>query len=157
VTDFMGVNARSFHIRSARLPDAASLARLSTQLGYPASQGEMEGRLRTILRNRNHAILVAEVDGKGIVGWAHAVVEKALLTEPRAEVLGLIVDATERGKGIGGALMSRVEDWARARGLNAVSLRSNVIREQAHRFYEGLGYRRTKTQHAFVKVLTPRE
>ncbi|HLI34956.1 MAG TPA: GNAT family N-acetyltransferase [Terriglobia bacterium] len=153
----MKIAVGTLHIRSARLRDAALLAALSTQLGYPASQDEIERRLRPILRNRNHAILVAELNGKGVVGWAHALMEKALLSEPRAEVLGLIVDATERGKGIGTALMSQIEQWARAHGLSAVSLRSNVIRDQAHRFYEGLGYERVKTQHAFVKVLPKRE
>jgi GNAT superfamily N-acetyltransferase len=153
----MKIAAGTLHIRSARLRDAALLAALSTQLGYPASQDEIERRLHPILRNRNHAILVAELNGKGVVGWAHVLMEEALLSEPRAEVLGLIVDATERGKGIGTALMSEIEQWARAQGLSAVSLRSNVIRDQAHRFYEGLGYERVKTQHAFVKVLPKRE
>ncbi len=153
----MKIAAGTLHIRPAHLRDADALAALSTQLGYPASQDEIERRLRAILRNRNHAILVAELDGKGIVGWAHASAEKALLSEPRAEVLGLIIDVTQRGKGIGTALMSQIERWARAQGLSAVSLRSNVIRDQAHRFYEGLGYKRVKTQHAFVKVLSKRE
>jgi hypothetical protein len=30
-------------------------------------------------------------------------------------------------------------------------LRSNVIRKAAHAFHEKLGYKRIKTQHAFLK------
>jgi hypothetical protein len=32
-------------------------------------------------------------------------------------------------------------------------LRSNVLRAEAHPFYEQLGFLRTKTQHAYVKPL----
>ena len=45
--------------------------------------------------------------------------------------------------------------WAREMGCRAVSLRSNVVRDGAHAFYEKAGYRRIKTQHVFQKELKP--
>jgi GNAT superfamily N-acetyltransferase len=73
--------------------------------------------------------------------------------DPRAEVAGLVVDASCRSRGIGAMLMARTEEWAREHGCAAVTLRSNVIRERAHRFYERLGYQIVKTQKSFRKTL----
>ena len=58
-----------------------------------------------------------------------------------------------RGAGIGKVLVARVEKWAREKELTCVTLRSNVIREPAHKFYKTLGYKIIKTQHAFRKNL----
>ena len=44
---------------------------------------------------------------------------------------------------------------ADARGLPEVSVRSNVVREESHPFYERLGYTRAKTQHVYRKALPP--
>jgi hypothetical protein len=50
-------------------------------------------------------------------------------------------------------LVERGEAWARQRGLAAIGVRSNIIRERAHIFYERLGYTVTKTQKVFRKTL----
>ncbi len=89
----------------------------------------------------------------GVVGWAHVFVHALVESDTFAEVGGLVVDERERGQGIGKGLMSRVERLARARGARNVSLRSNVIRKDAHAFYEKLGYQIIKTQFAFRKTL----
>jgi GNAT superfamily N-acetyltransferase len=69
----------------------------------------------------------------------------------RVEIVGLVVDAQARRGGIGRAMIAAAEAWTRARGLDALYLRSNVLRPEAHPFYEGLGFLRTKTQHAYLK------
>ncbi|HVS45273.1 MAG TPA: GNAT family N-acetyltransferase [Verrucomicrobiae bacterium] len=51
-------------------------------------------------------------------------------------------------------MLDRAERWARERGCPALSLRSNVIRERAHAFYERRGYTHKKSQHYFEKRLT---
>jgi GNAT superfamily N-acetyltransferase len=66
-----------------------------------------------------------------------------------------VVDARERGRGVGRRLVAAVEEWARARGLEQIAVRSNVTREESHPFYEHLGYTRVKTQHAYRKRLGP--
>ena len=45
------------------------------------------------------------------------------------------------------------QDWARAQGFASMRVRSNVIRERAHRFYEREGYARIKAQAVFRKPL----
>jgi GNAT superfamily N-acetyltransferase len=146
-------NSKQLTIRNAALADAARIAALATQLGYPSSTKQALERLRALPQDGSHVVFVAE-DGAGrVVGWAHACALHFVGSDLRAELGGLVVDESCRSAGVGKALMARVEDWAREKGLPAVSLRSNIIRGPAHAFYEKLGYTRTKTQHAFRKDL----
>jgi GNAT superfamily N-acetyltransferase len=54
---------------------------------------------------------------------------------------------------VGARLLASAEEWARKRGCKSMSVRSNVIRERAHKFYERNGYEHYKTQKAFRKKL----
>ena len=95
---------------------------------------------------------MAELDGR-IAGWLHAAIEEYLETGAFVVIAGLVVDRDCRGRGIGAALMNDAEGWARSRGLAIVRLHSSVGRTAAHRFYQRLGYRIIKSQHAFMKIL----
>jgi hypothetical protein len=68
---------------------------------------------------------------------------------------GLVVDRHHRRLGIGRAPLDRAEVWARERGCSMVRLTSSTTRNQAHRFYENLGYTNIKTQYSFIKPLDP--
>jgi GNAT superfamily N-acetyltransferase len=52
--------------------------------------------------------------------------------------------------------VAKAEAWARARGCPSLTVRSNVVREHAHPFYESLGFARIKTQHVYGKTLENR-
>ena len=140
-------------IRRARKQDAAAIAGLAGQLGYPSTPAEIEKRLARVLPESSHALFVAEMPGGGIGGWLHVFGYHVLESDPRAEVSGLVVDANARGTGIGRMLMQSAEDWARQQGYTSVTLRSNIIRHEAHAFYRRLGYMIPKTQHVFRKDL----
>ena len=140
-------------VRRATLRDAERLAELSSQLGYPSTPGEVKSRLQRIRGHDGHFVGVAELEDGRVVGWIHACVSHLIESNPRAEIGGLVVDEAWRGSGVGKLLMQHAEGWARSKGLEAVHLRSNVIRQDAHRFYERLGYKNIKTQHAFLKML----
>lgn len=141
-----------FRIRPATLKDASSIARLTTELGYPSTADEIAQRLDVLLRAETRFIVVAE-QSSGIVGWIAA--ERRLLLESgeRAEIVGLIVAAEARRHGIGGALVQAAEDWAAGQRLNVMAVRSSIARVESHPFYERLGYIRSKTQHAYLKRL----
>lgn len=87
------------------------------------------------------------------MGWVHAFVKYSIDAGPRAEIGGLVVDESHRGLGLGKLLMGEAEEWARSRKLEGVYLRSNVLRQSAHGFYEAIGFRRIKSQHCFLKLL----
>jgi GNAT superfamily N-acetyltransferase len=138
-------------IRRARPSDAARLAELSGQLGYPASREEIVQRMKR-MRPARHAIFVAESES-GVRGWLHVSVTPLLEVPLRAEVNGLVVDENARSQGAGAKLLAAAERWAKARDCESMSVRSNVVRERAHAFYLRNGYEHYKTQKAFRKVL----
>jgi GNAT superfamily N-acetyltransferase len=138
-------------IQPAGLRDAAAFASLATQLGYPSSPQQVEQRLATVLGDAKHLILAAVSEDR-VVGWAHAYVCCLLESDPYAELGGLVVDEGYRRKGVGRLLLQRVENWAREQGCRAVSARSNILRQGAHKFYAARGYIHIKTQHAFRKM-----
>lgn len=100
--------------------------------------------------------LLAEIEGE-TVAMAHAFemeadaeasVEEDPVLRPYAELedpgslylSGLAVEGRHRGCGAGGALMDRVEELARAKGLPRVSLICFERNEGALKFYDRRGY-----------------
>ncbi len=150
-------NVTQIKIRRARKKDAASLAALSGELGYPATSRQIVHRLRLLKPAARHAVLVAELPRRGlsgeIVGWIHVRRDDLLEVEPRAEINGLVVADRRRGLGVGARLLEAAEKWSRRRGCRAMHVRSNVLRERAHQFYERHGYEHYKTQKSFRKPL----
>lgn len=142
-------------IRKARETDAARIAELSGQLGYPATPREMRARLTAVLRQKNGACYVAEEDGV-VVGWVHVSTTPLLEVEKRAEVNGLVVDERVRSHGLGAHLLEAAEEWSRRQRCASMSVRSNVLRERAHAFYLRHGYEHYKTQKALRKSLKSR-
>jgi GNAT superfamily N-acetyltransferase len=139
-----------FQIREATLQDAARLAGLSSQLAYPSTPDQIAARLPALQQSSEHAVFVAEAAGE-VVGFIHVQLRHALEHDTRAEVASLVVDEKVRSRGAGKALVQAAETWARQRGMKSVVVRSNVIRERAHAFYERLGYRHMKSQKFFRK------
>jgi GNAT superfamily N-acetyltransferase len=138
-------------IRQARAGDAARLAELACELGYPSTGQEMRARLGTLKPGSMHAVFVAEAPD-GVIGWVH-VSRNCLLDVPvRAEINGLIVSSAARSQGAGKLLVQAAEAWARKRKCTGINVRSNVIRERAHKFYEREGFEHYKTQKALRKA-----
>jgi len=145
--------ASELKIRRATGSDVPRLAVLCTELGYPATAMEMKNRLSCLKPATDHAVFVAETFPGEVIGWLHVSVSRLLEVPLRAEVNGLIVGEGQRSKGAGARLLDAAEDWARKKRCVSMSVRSNVIREHAHTFYERRGYEHYKTQKAFRKPL----
>jgi len=140
-------------VRRARSADAKRVAELSGQLGYPATEKQMKGRLREVSEDKDAACFVAESREGGVIGWIHVSTTPLLEVERRAEVNGLVVDERARSRGAGALLLEAGEKWARGKRCKGMSVRSNVLRERAHGFYLRNGYEHYKTQKAFRKKL----
>jgi ribosomal protein S18 acetylase RimI-like enzyme len=134
--------------------DLAYVAALTSELGYPSSESEITRRYDLIKDRSDARLLVAEHVERNVVGWIHVQATCLLEADPRAEIWGLVVAEAVRGAGAGRALVRAVEEWAIQHGLDVVTVRSNIVREGARRFYEHLGYRIVKTQNAFRKNLS---
>ena len=139
-------------IRRAQLSDAAEMARLAIQLGYPITVAELTQRLAALLPNERHCIAVA-VSGARMRGRVHVEHRSGIEAGERAELMALVVDADARRGGVGRELVAVAEQWALSRGLTSLVVRSNAARELSHPFYLALGYSRDKTQHVYSKEL----
>jgi GNAT superfamily N-acetyltransferase len=148
-----GRQNKEMKIRRAQNADAAQIAMLTGQLGYPATTSQIRERLRRIQPVSQNAVFVADAANCGVIGWLHVSKEPLLESEMRAEVNGLVVAEGQRSLGAGAQLLAAAEDWARKHGCKSMSVRSNVIRERAHKFYERHGYEHYKTQKSFRKPL----
>jgi len=140
-------------IRPARPDDYPRMAELAGQLGYLSSASDVARRLAGLNATGEHVVFVAQLTDGTIAGWIGAFVYRCVEADARVEISGLVVDERFRSQAVGRFLLERAEAWAREKGCNATSLRSNVIRERAHAFYERQGYEHTKTQKSFRKKL----
>lgn len=147
------MNDTHVSLRRAEPSDVRDLVVLAEQLGYPCHTDVMARRVEELTRRPDHAILVAAAEQGEVVGWIHVFVRPLLIAERAVEVGGLVVDDRYRSGGIGELLLSAAEDWAVQAGYSRLRVRSNVIRERAHAFYEHRGYQRIKSQWIFEKLL----
>jgi GNAT superfamily N-acetyltransferase len=138
--------------RQARADDAAEIARLAGELGYPADTQAMAARLQALLADPRRCAYVIEGDDR-LAGWIAVERRLSLEAGERVEITGLVVDGTVRRGGVGRALVAVAETWAAQQGVDLVIVRSNVQRQASHPFYEGLGYRRQKSQHVYARRL----
>ena len=143
----------AWHLRRARLEDAAEIARLVTELGYPVKAGAILPRLQVLLVHPDHLVTVAAGPNDRLSGVIMAEHRVLLLYGPQVEIMGLSVGSDVRRMGVGRALVEAVEAWARQFGDNQIVVRSNVVRLESHPFYEKIGYERRKTQHVYARSL----
>src|SRR5215472_862313 len=139
-------------IRPPQPEDASRMADLAGQLGYKCSREQVQKRLRE-MRDGCYAFYVAELPDGQIAGWIGVYIFRSAVLDAFAEINGLVVDENNRSCGIGKLLLDAAEDWARSVGCEYFSVRSNSIRDRAHRFYTNNGFDLIKTQKVFRKPL----
>jgi N-acetylglutamate synthase-like GNAT family acetyltransferase len=126
-------------LRTPHSNDAAKLADLINQLGYPCTKDTMEERIKSLVPGIS-SVCVAEIKGT-IIGYAALDITHPFhLNNKIARLTSLIVDSPYRGKGIGKLLMTHTENIARNNQCEYIELTSGVQRTDAHRFYTALGY-----------------
>lgn len=134
-------------IRDARADDAAAIAELLGQLGYPATGGAVVSRLQGLLIVGDR-VVVADLDGT-VAGLAHLQVTPAIeYDRPAAKLAALVVAESHRGQGVGRALVGAIEDEARLRGCELLYLTTSERRDEAHAFYEHIGLEHTGRRYS---------
>jgi GNAT superfamily N-acetyltransferase len=142
-------------IRTATINDAAAIAELSRQLGYPSSLEETTERLQALVQTGDHAVFVACLGNDFVVGWLHVFRALRVESDPFCELGGFVVAEPQRGEGIGRALLEAVESWSTEHGVLRLRVRTRHEREGAHRFYRHQGFTKTKDQRVYDKRLEP--
>jgi len=145
--------ASAIVVRRARAADVAALTRLAGELGDASEEAQMKRRFARVTSDTQNRVFVAEDSDSNVIGWVQVRCSRELAVEPRGEVTGLIVTSAARGRGAGRQLMEVAELWTKQQGGSLLSLRSNIVRKEAHVFYERLGYTVTKTSLNFSKLL----
>jgi ribosomal protein S18 acetylase RimI-like enzyme len=141
-------------IRAVEERDAPELAELMTQLGYPTSASEMASRLRAISGEKDFATFVAVEAGEvlGMIGISASYSYEH--NDRNGRIIALIVRTDMRGRGLGRELVAFAEDYLGRKNVGRIVLTSRFTREEAHKFYEALGYERTGWR--FIKQLPAR-
>ena len=134
--------------RTYREGDLDSLQKLMSELGYNVEANELRDNVKEI-RNKGGEIIISEQNDE-VIGSVCVLLDARLAEGIYAEIVSLVVTEKERGNGIGAGLLKEAERWASQR-VNKVRVRANVIRDDAHKFYAGQGYKHTKSQKVFIK------
>ena len=101
----------------------------------------------------DYQVFVAKLDNKIVGTFALLIMENmAHLGTPSAVIEDVGVLPEMQGKGIGKAMMVFALAKAKEKGCYKMSLSSNLRREQAHQFYESLGFK--KHGFSFLMELT---
>jgi len=113
---------------------------------YPASEELQRQTFDAMLHHPGLTILLAVVDGIPVSTCTLAVIPN--LTRgcaSYAQIKNVVTHRAWRGRGIGRTLMRAAVDTAFAEGCYKVMLMSGATNNEAHRFYDELGFSRTKT------------
>ncbi|MDE2200940.1 MAG: GNAT family N-acetyltransferase, partial [Rhodospirillales bacterium] len=128
--------------------DAAAIRTLIAQLGYAWTEVQIAARVAALLATGADPILVAEADGTVCGVLALHIAPMLHHAEPQARITALVVDAGQRGRGVGRMLLAEAEALARAAGCARLELTSGLQREAAHAFYRAQGYAATSLRFA---------
>ncbi len=144
-------NHAAIHMRPAQATDAAAIATMFTDEGYPAGPSDIVVRLERFANAHARAI-VAEHDG-AILGFV------AIHALPRFEhddwivrILAIVVDAGARERGVGHALMAEADRVAVELDAAFIELTAGHHRPEARQLYESLGYDATVTAYLRKKL-----
>jgi len=139
-------------IRAGELNDAATLAQLMCELGYRTTTSAMRMRLQRIATDERLRTFVAVCDGK-VCGMINTLTYPSIERDDfSGRIVALVINSTMRRRGIGRALIVTAEKDFAQREISRVALNTRLDREDAHKFYESLGYERNGWR--FVKQLS---
>ena|SRR5438067_1084806 len=128
-------------VREALSSDTDALASLMAELGYPVTPDALSSRIQKMPPSSR--TFVAELDGSiaGFVGCSALAIYESDI--PVCWIMALSVAQRFRRRGVGRALLLRVEQWCAASGLHDIRVHSGERRRDAHAFYEACGFEHT--------------
>jgi ribosomal protein S18 acetylase RimI-like enzyme len=115
-----------------------ALLRLLPQLD-PDSELPKKRNFKTILRSENTHFFIAELDNKEIAGML-AIAVCNIPTGIKVWIEDVVVDESQRGKGIGRELMNTAINYAITLGAKSVELTSRPSRIEANKLYLKMGF-----------------
>ena len=137
-------------IRAARADDAEQLVDLIALLEHRVDAAGIARRIAALSVAGIPQVVAA--DGERIVGLCGLHLMTAIHRDaPVGRITILVVRENARGRGLGRRLVHAAEELMRARGCAILEVTSNRKLDEAHLFYEAIGYERTSFR--FAKAL----
>lgn len=146
-------------VRPVTPADRAAWVRLRRTLwpdGSEAEHGEETDRFFSGLSRNPLAVFVAEDPAGGLVGFAEVSIRfyaEGCLTDRVGYLEGWFVTPEVRGRGIGRALVSAAEEWARSQGCTEFASDAEADNEQSALAHRALGFAEAGTVRCFRKNL----
>jgi GNAT superfamily N-acetyltransferase len=117
------------------------------ELGYPVEDAEVAARLPLMTGPGRH-VLVATLDGRVVGCLTTSLMQVLHRPAPVGRISMMVVEESLRGRRIGEHLVRAAERILREDGCYMVEVTSQLVRTDAHRFYERLGYEKTSVRLA---------
>ncbi len=125
---------------------------------FPTDPMEMETFFRDKIQADDSFVLMARISGNA-VGYVWGQIQRKeenlfKHAQERIYICQLSVDLAHRRKGVGRELIRAVEHLAKEKGIHRIALDSWVFNDQAHRFFEALGF---STFNIIMSKETPKD
>jgi GNAT superfamily N-acetyltransferase len=128
-------------VRPASAEDAAAIAPLLAELGYPVDPETVGMRLGRIAADPDHAgVLLAEADGVPAALIAYQVIEHLERPAPTCRITALVTGPEHRRRGAAARLLAAVDLLARELGCDRLEVTTRPHREDALAFYLDAGF-----------------
>ncbi|MBQ9941829.1 MAG: GNAT family N-acetyltransferase [Christensenellaceae bacterium] len=136
---------KGFTVRPAQAGDGKELSRLLGELFPPAPlPGAAEEAIAELAADPNALLLVAALPDGTLAGTAVGMACRDMCGACKRFLVieNVITCPRQRGKGIARAIFNELEAFAHRRECTYMLLVSGNEREEAHRFYEKMGFAR---------------
>lgn len=139
-------------IKTADAPEVVGICKAA--LGYDVDVEKVKKQIEKLTNDKEQHIIIGYEDKntRKIIGFVHAQTYESFYSDRGLNILGLAVNPNFQGRGIGRKLMNKLENYALDNNISFIRLNSAMKREEAHKFYEHIGYTCDKVQKRFIKV-----
>lgn len=141
--------------REINTEDAQEVAEIcKVALGYDINVESVKRQIEKLTNDKKQHIIIGYEDENTskIIGFVHAQMYESFYSDLGLNILGLAVNPAFQGRGIGKKLVRRLEQYAVENRISFIRLNSALKREDAHNFYEHIGYTCDKVQKRFIKL-----
>src|SRR5262249_45067970 len=97
-------NYKRWHLDVAQAKDVEDCHRLNFQLGYKSELAGFRERFEFLRQHSDTSIVVVRSLDQKVVAWIYLSLTRSLVADDYAQIMGLIVDDSLRGHGIGAQL-----------------------------------------------------
>ena len=140
--------------RKINTADTQEIAEIcKAALGYDVDVENVKKQIEKLTNDKNQHIIIGYEDEttRKIIGFIHAQMYESFYSDLGLNILGLAVNPDFQGRGIGRKLIEKLEQYAVENSISFIRLNSALKREEAHKFYEHIGYTCDKVQKRFIK------